>query len=84
MPKKTARKVEPCVNLCSKSMFYKDPSDPPDEHKKEVERLFGSCDTSIHWCQCTQEGRGPDDQPVDLEACSKRNRSCYKGLRDLT
>ena len=84
MPKKTARKVEPCVNLCSKEMFYKDPADPPDPHQKEVERLGGTCDTSTYWCQCTQGGRGPDDQPVDRDACSKRKRSCYKGFRDLT
>ena len=85
MPKKTARKVEPCVNLCSKEMFYKDPADndpEAEEHEKEVERLFGTCETAVYWCQCTQAGRGPDDSPVTREGCS-RTRRCFVGLDSL-
>ena len=75
----------PCLKLLCKEMFYKDMSDTDGlEEDQEVERLFGTCDTSMYWCDCTQTGRGPDDQPANKETCSRAGRSCYVGLSDLT
>ena len=73
----------PCLNLRSKEMFYKDVSAPPTEHERAMAEAFGAWDNRAYWCHCTQVGRGPDDQPVNKEACSKA-RSCYKGLEDIT
>jgi hypothetical protein len=75
--------VGPCLNLRTKSMFYRDPSEKPSEHELEVERLFGKCDTATWWCQLTQTGRGPDDQPVNQAGCSCVERKCYFGLAQI-
>ncbi len=73
-----------CLKLLSKEMFYKDPSDPSWEHDAEVERLFGSYDATVYWCDCTQEGRGPDEKPTNKRDCTRANRECYVSLEDLT
>jgi hypothetical protein len=73
-----------CLYLRHKKMLYDDPRRPPTEEEREVERLFGTCDTTMCWCELTQTGRGPDDQPANRTACSRVERSCYKGLRNLT
>lgn len=73
----------PCLYLRHKKMFYTDPNQPPSEREKEIEELFGKADTTICWCERTQTGRGPDDQPVNKADCSQPARSCYRGLRDL-
>ncbi len=75
---------QPCFNLRSKEMLYGEKTDEAIAHDKEVERLFGACDTAAYWCQCTQTGRGPDDQPVNRPACSLLGRKCYEGIGDLT
>ena len=73
----------PCLKLLSKELFYKDMSDPGLEEVREVEKRFGTCDTAMYWCDCTQTGRGPDDQPANKQACSRAGRGCYVGLSDL-
>ena len=83
MAKNAKTHVIPCTDLCSKEMFYKDPSDLPSEQDAVAERLYGACDTKVYWCLGTQTGRGPDDQPVNREACTKTDRPCYKGLDRL-
>jgi len=73
----------PCLNLRSKDMFYKDPASANPEQEAVVARLYGTVDTKAYWCQCTQAGRGPDDQPVNKGECSKTGRKCYLGLHNL-
>jgi hypothetical protein len=72
-----------CLKLRSKDMFYKDPARGPSAHDADVARLFGACDTAAYWCDCTQTGRGPDDQPANLKACSLAGRVCYVGIESL-
>jgi len=74
---------EPCLNLRSKDMFYKHVTDADREQAAVVERLYGTADTRAYWCACTQTGRGPDDQPVNKEECSKTGRKCHLGLHNL-
>jgi len=73
----------PCLNLRSKDMFYKDPASQDPEHEALIERLYGRVENKAFWCQCTQGGRGPDDQPVSKAECSRGDRKCYKGLEHL-
>jgi hypothetical protein len=76
--------VQPvCLKLRYKQMFYKDVSAAPSENDKEIARVYGSWDTTAYWCDCTQGGRGPDDQPVNREACSRAGRPCHVGLEKL-
>ena len=72
-----------CLNLRSKDMFYKHPASVDAEQEALVARLYGTADTKTYWCQCTQTGRGPDDQPVNKGECSKTGRKCYLGLHNL-
>jgi len=74
---------EPCLNLRSKDMFYKHAASADPEQEEVVARLYGTADTKAYWCQCTQNGRGPDDQPVNKGECSKSGRSCYRNLEHL-
>jgi hypothetical protein len=80
-PKKT---IPICLLLRHKKMFYADVNQPPTEDEKEIERLFGTYDATVCWCELTQTGRGPDEQPVNKPDCSNPGRRCYKGLKDLT
>ena len=75
--------MKPCLELRCKQMFYKDPDAKPTKHDAVVKKLFGSVDTTAYWCQCTQTGRGPDDQPANKTDCSKAGRKCYLGLDQL-
>lgn len=75
------QKVTMCLNLRSKEMFYKDPGDP--DQAKETERLYATCDTAMYWCDQTQTGRGPDDQPANREGCSCSTRTCFLGIEGL-
>ncbi len=70
--------------LRSKQMFYKDEDREEEEQRREVARLFGECDTTAFWCECTQTGRGPDGEPANCEECSSRSRSCFVGVHSLT
>ena len=72
-----------CLKLRSKDMFYKDPASANPEQEAIVARLYGTADTKVHWCQCTQTGRGPDDQPVNQTGCSNPGRRCFVGLNEL-
>ncbi len=87
MPK-THNPLTTCLNLRSKQMFYETESTRSPEHDAEVERLFGSSDTSAYWCQCTQTARGPDSKVVgrsecSLAGCSKTGRKCFVGIGSL-
>ncbi len=73
-----------CLHLRCKQMFYKDPDEEEQEHRLEVERLFGACDTTAWWCECTQTGRGPDGQPCNHGDCVRPSRKCFVGLHSLT
>lgn len=73
-----------CLHLRTKAMSYAVPSKEAEEHAKEVERLYGACDTAVYWCDCTQGGRGPDDRPANLEACSRPGRRCFVSVSSLT
>ncbi len=73
-----------CLNLRSKQMFYETPTTRDAEHDAEVERLFGACDTTAFWCQCTQTGRGPDQAIVGRDECSRAGRKCFIGIDSLT
>ena len=75
--------IETCLHLRSKEMFYEVPSRAAEEHRKEVERLFGACDTTAYWCECTQTGRGPDDQPASRDACCRAGRKCFVGIESI-
>jgi hypothetical protein len=72
-----------CLKLRCKQMFYKDLQAPPTEHDRQVERLFGTSDMRVWWCECTQNDRGPDRKPVNLRECSAPDRTCYESLEDL-
>jgi hypothetical protein len=72
-----------CLHLRSKQMFYKVPDPEEEAHRREVERLFGACDTTAYWCQCTQTGRGPDGEPANREECSRAGRRCFVSVQSL-
>ena len=74
---------EACLNLRSKDMYYKVPTEADKEQAEVVARLYGTVDTRAYWCHCTQAGRGPDDQPVNREECSKSGRRCWQGIAHL-
>ena len=76
--------MKPCLELRCKQMFYKDTGAPPTPHEIAVKEAFGAWDTTVFWCQCTQDSRGPDAQAVNRQACSKAGRACYKSLENLT
>lgn len=78
-----AHPQDACLNLRSKDMFYRSPASVDPEHEALVARLYGTADTRAYWCQCTQTGRGPDDQPVNKTECSKSGRKCHVGLHNL-
>jgi hypothetical protein len=73
-----------CLNLRSKQMYYKDHDADEEEHRREVERLFGPCDTTAWWCECTQTGRGPDGEPCNSGACAPSSRKCFVSVHSLT
>jgi len=73
----------PCLELRCKEMFYKDISATPTEHERAMSAAFGKWDTRSYWCGCTQDSRGPDQKPVNQEACSRAGRPCYKALEHL-
>jgi hypothetical protein len=83
MENKTEKQAPPCLNLRYKQMFYKDVSAPPTEVELEMKRVYGAWDATAYWCSCTQDGRGPDDQAVNKESCSRKGRACYKDLSSL-
>ena len=70
-----------CVHLRSKQMAYD--IDASEKDQEEIEKYYGRCDTTAYWCDCTQTGRGPDDERVNLEACSSKHRSCFAGIPDV-
>ena len=72
-----------CLHLRSKQMYYEGAGTRSPEHDAEVERLFGPCDTSAYWCQCTQTGRGPDRETVGREECGRQSRKCFVGIESL-
>jgi len=72
-----------CVHLRSKQMFYETAGSRDREHDAEVERLFGPCDTTVFWCQCTQTGRGPDQAVAGRSECARAGRSCFVGISSL-
>ena len=69
-----------CLHLRCKQMFYKDPADGPDEDERP---RTSSSDTTAYWCQCTQTGRGPDEQRVGREECCS-SRTCFVSVTSLT
>jgi hypothetical protein len=73
-----------CLHLRTKEMFYKDPASADPEREALMARLYGRSETRVFWCQCTQTGRGPDDQPVSPTECRRPGRACYRGLEHLT
>ncbi|MBI3854377.1 MAG: hypothetical protein HY293_01665 [Planctomycetes bacterium] len=73
----------PCLNLRSKDMYYKHPTQADAEQAALVAKLYGTVDTKAYWCHCTQAGRGPDDRPVTKDECSRTGRKCYLGLHNL-
>ena len=88
-----AAKFEPlknCLYLRCKQMFYQVEEEDSAEREaleareREMERLYGSADTTVYWCQSTQTGRGPDDRPVNKEECSCMSRKCFQGIESLT
>ena len=81
-----AKPIDPlttCIHLRSKQMYYETASTRSAEHDAEIDRLFGSCDTTAFWCQCTQTGRGPDSQISGRVECSKSARKCFVGIENL-
>lgn len=81
-----AKPVDPlktCVHLRSKEMFYKSESSRDLEHEADVERLFGACDTTSFWCQCTQTARGPDSAIAGRSECTAQGRKCFVGIEKL-
>lgn len=76
--------AKPCLELRSKEMYYKDVNAPPPPEELERRKLYGFSDGRIFWCNCTQTGFGPDDKPVALGECSRKDRPCYKGLENIT
>ena len=75
----------PCLDLRFKQMFYRDLNEPLSEYEARQRELYGPSDTNAYWCQRTQTGRGPDEQPVNRAACSCADRKCYKSLlKNLT
>jgi hypothetical protein len=56
-----------CRNLRSKEMYY--------QGQGQADERF---DGGVYWCVKTQEGCGPDGQPVTKTECCA-GRSCYVG-----
>ena len=73
-----------CLNLRCKEMFYKDDDPEAEQHQADVERVYGACDTTAYWCQCTQTGRGPDGKPVMRVVCNDASRKCFETIHFLT
>jgi hypothetical protein len=55
----------PCKFLRSKEMYY-----------GEQSREDGLCGGGVFWCSRTQEGFGPDGQPVERAECCE-TRPCF-------
>ncbi|MCZ6794688.1 MAG: hypothetical protein O7J95_13855 [Planctomycetota bacterium] len=72
-----------CLHLRSKEMYYADDDPDAEERAKEIERAYGSCDTRMFWCECTQTGRGPDCEPVGKTECSRSRRPCFVSIQSL-
>jgi len=67
-----------CLHLRCKQMFYEhidveNPREPPGP----------ASDTTVYWCECTQTGRGPDEQVVNIASCASRSRRCFEGFASL-
>ena len=73
-----------CLHLRSKQMYYKDHDEEEAEHRREVERLFGACDTTAFWCERTEIGRGPDGESCNAEDCACATRGCFVSIHSLT
>lgn len=59
----------PCKHLRSHEMNFRDsPLDPEDDDS-----------SGIYQCQKTQDGIGPDGEPVDREECTA-DRECFEEL----
>jgi hypothetical protein len=61
----TPRLPAPCPNLRCKEMFHQSPGQEEDQ--------FSS---GLYWCVRTQEGFGPDGEPVHRAQCCA-GRSCF-------
>jgi hypothetical protein len=61
-----------CIHLETKKLFVPDLQSSAFEHKPDAgyEGHF--------WCCHTGAEFGPDDEVVNLNACSDCNRSCYE------
>ena len=70
-----------CQNLCCKEMYAQEPPNP--EREARDAELYGVADMTAFWCQLTQTARGPDNERVSAEFCS-RQRECFVGIEDLT
>jgi hypothetical protein len=66
-PDQTAKFRTQCPHLRSKEMYYEAPGQEED--------AFSS---GTYWCMLTQEGVGPDGQPVTREDCCS-GRGCFAG-----
>ena len=58
-----------CEHLRHKLMFV------AHEHE-QIGMVDDSSDTRVFWCSKTQEGLGPDDEPVSPTECHS-GRACY-------
>ena len=68
-----------CMHLRWKQMFYQDP-DAPEKEENETD-----LDTRQYWCELTQTGRGPDEQPVARKECCPGRACCEQPVPlDLT
>lgn len=67
-----------CLHLRSKQMFYECP-----EEAAQKEPPKPGADTTVYWCQCTQTGRGPDEEPANHAACTMAARRCFQGFASL-
>jgi hypothetical protein len=77
-----------CLNLRSKEMFYKDPAQGGVMPGMTLAAPDGDesghgFDGTAYWCQCTQTGRGPDDQIVGKTHCSDPGRTCHVSIANL-
>ncbi len=82
-----ASKFDPrktCLHLRSKEMYYEIEDPEAEKQQKTVEKLYGTCEERLHWCDCTQTGRGPDDRPVSAEECRRAGRRCFVSIHSLT
>ena len=62
----------PCRHLRNKGMYVYTDGQDGEPH--------GDYDNTIFWCLQTMKGFGPDDEPVDGEACRNPGRTCYEPL----